>query len=285
MSTELLAGRQNRDGGWAYARGASWTEPTVYSVLALTAAGDTDAAERGVRWLAGLQRADGGWPPRPGIDESSAITALVALLPPDMLGAERHSRSIRWLTQVTGEETTLIHRVREYLLGNPRSPDNEFPGWPWLPGTAAWVVPTSLAILALNKEQARKPSPELAARIEEGRRFLLIRMCKEGGWNHGSVRALGYESLPYPETTGLALAALRGVRSPKIDLAVKTARRFLADCRSADACNWLRLGLLAHGQLDAGYIRPTEMTCRTLAETSVDLLVTAAIERGDATFG
>jgi hypothetical protein len=284
MSTELLAGRQNPDGGWPYVRGASWTEPTVYAVLALTAAGETGAAERGVRWLTGLQRPDGGWPPQRGIDESSAVTALVALLPPDMIGADRHGRAIGWLTSVTGEETALVHRVREYLLGNPRSPDNEFPGWPWLPGTAAWVVPTSLAILALNKEQARRPSPELAARIEEGRRFLLIRMCKEGGWNHGSVRALGYESLPYPETTGLALAAMRGVRSPKIDLAVATARRFLSECRSADACNWLRLGLLAHGQLDAGYTRP-ELKCRTLAETAMDVLVGAAIERGDATFG
>ena len=74
-------------------------------------------------------------------------------------------------------------------------------------------------------------------------------MCRDGGWNHGSVRALGYESTPYPETTGMALAALRGVRSPEIEPALDVAERFLGECRSADALNWLRIGLMAHGQL------------------------------------
>jgi hypothetical protein len=67
-------------------------------------------------------------------------------------------------------------------------------------------------------------------------------MCREGGWNHGSVRALGYESKAYPETTGMALAALHGVQAPELPRAIGVAQRFLAACRSADALNWLRLG-------------------------------------------
>ena len=35
MSIEILLKKQNRDGGWPYVRGGSWTEPTVYAVLAL----------------------------------------------------------------------------------------------------------------------------------------------------------------------------------------------------------------------------------------------------------
>ena len=50
-----------------------------------------------------------------------------------------------------------MYRIRMWLLGVPQMPEHEFPGWPWIPGSAAWVGPTSLAILALEKEM-RPPS-------------------------------------------------------------------------------------------------------------------------------
>src|SRR5579864_1431663 len=106
MSIELLIGKQNHDGGWPYVRGASWTEPTVYAVLALLSAGEEDSARRGLRWLAALQRPDGGWPPQAGIEDSSWVTSLVALLPPETLGLEAHGRAILWLARLTGEEST-----------------------------------------------------------------------------------------------------------------------------------------------------------------------------------
>jgi hypothetical protein len=273
MSTELLAEKQNRDGGWAYSRGISWTEPTVYATLALLAAGENEASARALAWLRKQQLADGGWPPQPGLEDSSWVTALVALLPPERLGADAHERAIQWLLRIEGNETTPVYRLREWLLGNSRSPEQEFPGWPWIPGAAAWVAPTSIAILALEKVQRRRPSSRIRARIEEGRRFLLRRMCAGGGWNHGSVRALGYESLPYPETTGMTLAALRGVKGAQVSLSIELAHRFLKECRSADACNWLRLGLLAHGALPEGYSPSPGIAYRTLMETSLDLLV------------
>jgi len=273
MSIELLAGRQNPDGGWPYVRGASWTEPTVYSILALQAAGESSAAARGVRWVLRTQRSDGGFAPQAGVEESSWVTALVALLPAEQLGGAVHRQAIRWLLRTTGQESTPVYRLREWLLGSPRPADQKFPGWPWIPGTAAWVGPTSLAILALEKEQRRQPAEEIQRRIWEGRHFLLTRMCREGGWNHGSAHALGYESRPYPETTGMALAALRGVDTPEVQRAVDTALRFLNECRSADALNWLRLGLMAHGGMPAGYCRPSGVECRTLPETSMQMLV------------
>jgi hypothetical protein len=218
-------------------------------------------------------RPDGSFPPRAGIDESSWVTALVALLPPEQLGRAAHARAIRWLLATTGRESTVVYRVREWLLGNAPPAEQEFPGWPWITGTAAWVGPTSLAILALEKEKRRRPSAEISRRIAEGRDFLMRRMCHEGGWNHGSVRALGYESNPYPETTGMALAALRGVDTPEIRRAIDVALRFLSECRSADALNWLCLGLMAHGAMPRDYCRPAGVECRTLPETSLELLV------------
>jgi len=273
MTIDILAGKQNPDGGWPYVRGASWTEPTVYSVLAMLAAGETEAAGRGLRWILRAGRPDGGFPPQAGIDESTWVTALVAVLPPEQLGEAAHERAIRWLLATTGKESTAIYRLREWLLGNARPADQEFPGWPWIPGTAAWVGPTSLAILALEKENCRRPSAEIGRRIREGRHFLMNRMCHDGGWNHGSVRALGYESHPYPETTGMALAALRGVDTPEVQRAIDMARRFLTECRSADALNWLHLGLMAHGGMPAGYCRPAGVEGRTLPETSLEMLV------------
>jgi hypothetical protein len=77
----------------------------------------------------------------------------------------------------------------------------------------------------------------------------------------------------------MALAALRGVRCPETERALGVARKFLAECRSADALNWLRLGLMAHDCLPYGYCPPAELACRTLPETSLNLLV-AGNQRG-----
>ena len=81
MTVEIVAGKQNPDGGWPYVRGASWTETTVYSILAMLAAGESGRAARGVGWLRRVARKDGGFAPQAGVAESTWVTALVALLP------------------------------------------------------------------------------------------------------------------------------------------------------------------------------------------------------------
>ncbi|HKA00492.1 MAG TPA: hypothetical protein VKE70_28465 [Candidatus Solibacter sp.] len=283
MSVNLLLINQNRDGGWPYVRGASWTEPTVYAVMALLAAGENDAAARGMAWLRARQLPDGGWPPQTGFDESNWVTALAALVPPEQLGEKTHERAIAWLMGTTGEESTAVFRLRRWLLG--ASPKKAEPaGWPWVRGTAAWVVPTALAVLALDKEYQRRPSPAIRHRIADGRRFLVERMCVSGGWNHGSVLVYGVEGLPYPETTGVALSAMRGVKSSATDRAIAAARKFLGECKSADELNWLRLGLMAHGQLPADFSRPP-LACRTLIETSMDMLVAETQKGRDVLWG
>ncbi|MGW4287828.1 squalene--hopene cyclase [Streptomyces sp. NPDC004673] len=70
-----LRGAQNDDGGWGEdlrsykyvkewsGRGASTASQTAWALMALLAAGERDskAVQRGVRWLAETQRADGSW--------------------------------------------------------------------------------------------------------------------------------------------------------------------------------------------------------------------------------
>jgi hypothetical protein len=77
----------------------------------------------------------------------------------------------------------------------------------------------------------------------------------------------------------MALLAMRGVRSVKIDQALEAAQRFLTECRSADARNWLRLGLLVHGRPPVDACWREGLRPRTLAEASLELLAANA-EKG-----
>jgi len=43
------------------------------------------------------------------------------------------------------------------------------------------VSPTSLGILALDRENRLRPAHGLESRIDAGRQFLINRMCKGGG--------------------------------------------------------------------------------------------------------
>jgi Prenyltransferase and squalene oxidase repeat len=285
MSIEILAGKQNPDGGWPYVRGVSWTEPTVYAILAMLSAGEKERAARGIAWLHRVARPDGGFAPQAAVAESSWVAALVALIPPEQLGLESHERAIRWLLRTTGNESSAVYRLRQWLLGNARPPEQTFAGWPWTPGAGAWVGPTSLTILALEKEGRSRPSAEIVHRVADGRQFLLARTCQDGGWNHGGAHALGYQSGSYPETTGMALAALRGVDTPEVRRAIELSHRFLTESHSADAINWLGIGLMAHGELPAGYARPTGVESRTLPETSLAILLGEAQKGRDVLWG
>jgi hypothetical protein len=277
-----LVDRQNPDGGWGYRRGgSSWTEPTCYALLALQSdtPGAPDTLRRGVEWLAARHRAGGGWSPRESVKESTWVTALVLLLPAAVMralegkGVDRQ-RAEAWVLEQTGRESGWVERLRMRLLGVPADPSQAFDGWPWYPGAAAWVTPTALTILALEKLERQRGGQNGAAdireRIAQGRSFLLARRCRDGGWNHGSTRALGYDSDSYPETTGMALLALHDVSAVPMDDALRVAEKHLKNCQSQEAASWLTLGLLARGRNPApsalaGHGGTTEIALQALA--------------------
>lgn len=262
---------QNGDGGWAYSRGCSWTEPTVFALLAQSAATpDRESFHRGVGFLSSIARPDGGWSPQPGVEESTWVTALAVLSPEDAVTEQQRRNAIGWLKTRSGRESGWRYRLQQRLVGNK----DDFPeGWPWFPGAAAWVIPTSLGILAFEKALRRdKSAGELHERIEAGRKFLLEHMCADGGWNHGSNRALGRDGDSYPETTGIALLALNGVASAQIERAKAMARKHLASCRTAEGIAWLRMGLAAHGEAVAAVDDPV---CRTNMDEALMTLARA----------
>lgn len=253
--------QQNSDGGWAYSRGCSWTELAALVLLAQTATGiDNYSFAAGARFLRSLQGDGGGWRPQTGVAESTWVTALVALLPAEVTGVPQRRRALDWLKGQTGQESGWRYKLNQRLNGNKE----EFPeGWPWFPGAAPRVIPASFGILAFERESM---SPD---RVAEGRRFLLSHMCADGGWNHGSNRALGRDGDSYPETTGIALLALRGV---KVDRSIAQARKLLNECRSAEGIAWLRMGLAAHGIIAQA---PVEPRLRTIVDNALSKLADA----------
>lgn len=267
---EDLLNRQNVDGGWGYRKGGtSWTEPTCLSILALLAGGvlPADASvRRAAAWIAQRQNADGGWSPQTKVAESTWVTAMVLLLPDlrpsDGVTPLNANLAESWLYSQTGRESGFWHQLRLRLMGSEVDPGQAFDGWPWYPGAAAWVAPTAISILALEMLQKRRQEKsgvgrqnEFGQRLRDGRAYLLARRCRDGGWNHGSTRALGYDSDSYPETTGMALLALHGVGADadraSLGEGLDAARRHLQASGSLEATSWLTLALLAHGETPA----------------------------------
>jgi Prenyltransferase and squalene oxidase repeat len=256
--------KQNRDGGWAYNKGCSWTEPTAFVLLAQSVTGiDRRSFDAGLRFLFSMQREDGGWRPQPDVAESTWVTSLIALLPEEAIGNANLNRAVQWLEGQTGRESSWSYRLQQWRAGNK----DQFPdGWPWFPGAAAWVIPTSLGILAFERQLSRRDDRKLRARVRSGREFLFARMCADGGWNHGSNHAMGRDGDSYPETTGVALTALHNApKSAEIERAKAAARRHLGTCRTAEGIAWLRMGLQAHGETVQLKSEPTPRTTEDAA--------------------
>jgi len=267
--------RQNRDGGWAYNnKGCSWTEPTAYVLLAQTATQiDRPGFEAGIKFLRSTQRPDGGWSPRPDVRESTWVTAVVALLPEEAIGAASMKRALAWLHDHAGQESTLAIRFQQWLHGMHGEATE---GWPWYPGAAAWVTPTAVGILAFERALARREDRRLRDRVSSARDFLVSHMCSDGGWNHGSAHALEWDLNSYPETTGLGLAALHplpGLKQPEsVEKAKQAARRHFVTCKTAEGLAWLRIGFAAHGEIPPA--RP-DLKNPPIPRTNLDAALTA----------
>ena len=272
-AVQYLLRNQNADGGWSYRpAGSSWTEPTCLALISLRA-WPGDHSRRGIDWLLAQRRSNGGWGPRAGVAESTWVTALglLALHLDGRLAGD--DPGVLWLLDLSGAESDWIARLRSFLLGAGKgSQDTSNRGWPWYPGAAAWVAPTALTLVALDRLQPVLSHASLALRKSEGKAFLLSRRCADGGWNHGSSRALGYDGPSYPETTGMALLALAGERqaAASVSKAIQHARA----CKSLEAWSWLQMGMWAHKAGAAQ--RPGQPRFYDVREAAVYLLGEAA---------
>jgi hypothetical protein len=198
--------------------------------------------------LARRQRRDGGWSPGPAVEESTHVTSLAVLaLSGNREYQEIALRGVRWLLSQSGAETSVWARLAR-VAGGINTGATGHTGWPWFPGAAAWVIPTSLAICALLQHRNSSYASEIALRVEEARRFLLSRRCPDQGWNHGGLFRQGETPASYPETTGIALLALAGAGNADLTASIRCAEQHALNPRSSEGANWLRLGLAAQGR-------------------------------------
>jgi hypothetical protein len=251
----LLHEAQNADGGWGYFPGKrSSLEPTAYALLALAGEAPRSAAfARGWRLLESWQMTDGSWRGGAAVDEPHWATSLVISLR-CVLGVfdERFAHAVEWLLALAGAESRPFARLVHWLSPSVVEFDPALTGWPWQPGTSAWVEPTVHAVMALRQALKNSRDPHMAAaiaaRISTGQRMLLDRRCRDGGWNYGNRRLLGADLPSYPETTPLALMALNGHTAVDWKRAIRDVEQLLQTTRGPLARAWLGACLLQHGE-------------------------------------
>jgi hypothetical protein len=140
-------------------------------------------------------------------------------------------------------------------------------GWPWVPDTVSWVLPTSIALITL--ECARKRGwirgREIENRLRLGADMLLDRACPEVGWNAGNAVVYGVPLRPHINATALALAALRfHYRLP----AVRNSLTWMLDrieCLSAYSLAWVILAAAAYKDVRADVLPAIDIARNRLA--------------------
>lgn len=244
---DRLLSQQNRDGGWSYNKGSSWAEPTAFAILALQSVRDRQVqgdVVRGLTYLAKTQRASGGWSPRADVAECTAVTSVVTLALLACQGTAPEGglhQALSWIAdQVYRDDLSLsLLLSRAFKLPPLHAPGSV----PWYPGTAGWVTPTSLTALTLMKAYTRTQEPRFENLARKCCAYLLERRCADGGWNHGGSPLRGDEPSSYPETTGVALLALRAAKLELPTSAVQLAREFAKRPGSVEGLAYIQMGL------------------------------------------
>lgn len=274
---ERLILRRNTDGGWGYrARGASAAEPTAWACAALLGGNVTDQAEanRGLAWLASIQKPNGAVPIGAEHDGPDWCTplALIAWSLAARRDADRFADSRRRATDF------LLTSGGEPVESNPKvfGHDTSLVGWSWVSGTHSWVEPTSIAVLALKMAGERDQR-----RTREGVRLLVDRVLPDGGWNYGNTRLFGRVLRPFPETTGLALAALADEEDcGAIERSVDWLTRQLPRIRAPLSVAWGAIALTRLGRrgpdVDEWVSRGVDTALKNDAFTTHDALLMIA---------
>jgi hypothetical protein len=230
-----LTARALAGGGFAARDGSAYRpDATAWGIMALAAAGQEPELVKAARArLARDQLPDGRLPLSPDHPEAFWPTPLAILAwnqsPPQQAA---RARAVRFLLETSG---THWRRRPEDSMGN----DPDIPGWPWIGGTHSWVASTALAIMALKTAGYGGE-----ARVGEGVRLLLDRQLPAGGWNYGNTTVFGTELRPMPETTGIALNALKDRTSrAKVQGSLKYLSAALPALRTPYSLAWSLLGL------------------------------------------
>jgi hypothetical protein len=208
VAREELARRQLARGGWSYFDSNQvGIEPTCLAMLALNR---HTGSHREVQKLLEWQNSDGSWPAFVGDVEGSWTTGL-ALSTINILNSDRDGagdKAAQWLLGSRGRESHWLWRWKFKLVDRQVRFDPDKFGWPWTAGSASWVIPTGLALIALKQRRACSDTSQLQSRVGVGVQMLLDRACPSGGWNCGNGVVYGAPLPAHAEPTAVALLAL-----------------------------------------------------------------------------
>jgi hypothetical protein len=187
-----------------------------------------------------------------GDDQEGAWVTALALMTLRDLPAAIPARltGFEWLMNYAGRESNWFWKWKFRTADRYVRFDPEKFGWPWIPDSVSWVVPTSFALLALKQLPCSCSGFEQAPfRIELGIEMLLDRACPGGGWNAGNGVVYGTPLAPHPDDTAIALLALTDHRQESV---VQNGLQYLehvaADLNAPWSLAWAILALAAYDQ-------------------------------------
>jgi hypothetical protein len=270
-----LQNRQLACGGWPAL--ASSSQPSLEATcLAALALGqrDTGAVGKAQDFLLRSQNSNGSWPVFPGDDVAACwVTSLATLALRDLAPAiPARLKGLDWLLNSRGKESHWLWKWKFRTTDRHVRFDPDKFGWPWVPETVSWVVPTALAILALR--QAPCPYDGLertAVRLECGMQMLFDRACLGGGWNAGNGIVYDSPLAAHADDTAIALLALsHQPEEPLVRRSVMWLKEGAAMLAAPWSLSWSILALAAHGihtqplvgfLLDLGDLDKVEDSC------------------------
>ena len=158
LSSRLASERfANGFGGFSTAQCA--TEPTCFALLALRDKLRKDAHDHHLRALMSYQRPDGFWPAvdrdsGPGVWATAvAVNTLIELSP----GNRALRSGIKALLGAKPQEALWLYRLKFRTIDTRVRFDPSKYGWGWVPGTVSWVIPTAMALIALERSRRLEP--------------------------------------------------------------------------------------------------------------------------------
>jgi len=245
---ETLRSRQMKSGGWAYFDSVQESlEATCLAELALAPERHANSSEA-ILFLLKSQLSDGGWPAFLGDSEGSWTTAL-ALCTLNSTGdfTAAREKAFRWLYAERGREGHWFWRWKFKTSDRNVRFDPDKYGWPWVTGSASWVIPTAFSIIAIEQFTVCNRSEESEKRIHLGVEMLLDRECVDGGWNSGNSLVYGVPLRPHVEATAIALLALQDEqRIEMVQKSLSWLRQNAASVDSVSSLAWCILTLFVY---------------------------------------
>src|SRR5580700_204751 len=243
--------RELPDGGWSFSGSSQMSLETTCLASFSVLAEQPSSAPHVVRPLLHAQLSDGSWPSFVGDGEPSWTTALAICAlnsANDSSGARERGQS--WLLKTKGREGNWFWRWKFRLADRAVRFDPDRYGWPWLPGSASWVIPTAFSVIAIKQFTACNRTEATERRIRLGVDMLLDRVCVGGGWNSGNSVVYAAALPAHVEATAIALLALQDEkRTPAIQASLRWLKEKSSGIESVESLAWCILSLFVYQEL------------------------------------